>query len=58
MYVYISHVRRRQAYCRSAGDGRWRLFDDSSVTAVPAGDEAAALVTPAAYVLFYRLRHA
>ncbi len=54
---WLLRCRRGQAYSRSAGDGQWLLFNDGSVTAVQAGEEAS-IVTAAAYVLFYRLRSA
>jgi ubiquitin carboxyl-terminal hydrolase 4/11 len=40
------------AYCRMPDDGRWHVFDDSSVREVSASE----VVSPAAYVLFYRRR--
>ena len=44
------------AYCLSPVDSRWHLYDDSTVTAVPADPDR--IVSSAAYLLFYRLRGA
>ena len=40
------------AYARHADSGQWLLFEDSRVSAVA---NPAAVVSPQAYVLFYRL---
>ncbi|KAK7605335.1 hypothetical protein V9T40_007193 [Parthenolecanium corni] len=40
------------AYCRNPYDGLWYCFDDARVTPV----SESALVTPAAYILFYQRR--
>lgn len=40
------------AYCRNPYDGQWYCFDDARVTSV----SESALITPAAYILFYQRR--
>lgn len=40
------------AYCRNPYDGQWYCFDDARVTPVAEN----ALITPAAYILFYQRR--
>jgi ubiquitin carboxyl-terminal hydrolase 4/11/15 len=40
------------SFCKSPADGKWRVFDDSSVSIV----NFDSICTPAAYVLFYSLR--
>jgi len=45
------------AVAKNFRDGKWYFFNDSSVRPVEEGNEEAALITPRAYVLFYKRRH-